>query len=928
MSGFAEDMPFFDEPNARPAAPSGIAARAMAARSGPNSAPDYLNGLNPEQRLAVETTEGPVLVLAGAGTGKTRVLTTRIAHILATGRAFPSQILAVTFTNKAAREMKQRIGHLVGEAVEGMPWLGTFHSIGVKLLRRHAELAGLKSDFTILDTDDVVRLIKQLIQAEGLDDKRWPAKQFAQMIDGWKNKGQGPADIAEGDARSFANGKGRELYKAYQERLKTLNACDFGDLLCHPIRIFRANPDVLKDYHKRFKYILVDEYQDTNTAQYMWLRLLAQRPTSPSMGEVAPRSGAGGGGSAGASHPSPPLRGDPPHPGEGKVRSAEGRKPDQASEPLRGDSRDAEGAQKRGGGGPEPAGAERPVSENKVNICCVGDDDQSIYGWRGAEVDNILRFDKDFPGATIIRLERNYRSTAHILGTASHLIAHNEGRFGKTLFTEKVAEDDEKVHVHAAWDSEEEARAVGETIETYQRAKHKLNDMAILVRASFQMREFEDRFVTLGLNYRVIGGPRFYERMEIRDALAFFRVVAQGADDLAFERIVNVPKRGLGEATIRQIHDTARSLRIPMLEAAAKLAESDELKPKPRAALREVAANFERWQKALETTPHTELAETILEESGYTDMWKNDRSVEAPGRLENLKELIRSMEEYESLRSFLEHVALVMDAEQNAELDAVNIMTLHSAKGLEFETVFLPGWEEGLFPHQRALDEGGRSGLEEERRLAYVGLTRAKKNLHLWFVSNRRIHGLWQSTIPSRFLDELPEAHVEVAESGNSYGGYGNSYGGGSFASGRGGQGAGRQNPYGASRFDNVGAEKSGAFSNTYATPGWQRAQANRTEATDRNWGSRSGHQVERIGYGETDSGYGAGRTSVKGRTIDGELVAKSVADTPSPFSVGDRVFHQKFGNGNISNIEGNKLTIDFDKAGQKRVLDGFVAAV
>ncbi|WP_245485299.1 UvrD-helicase domain-containing protein, partial [Mesorhizobium sp. M7A.F.Ca.US.001.02.1.1] len=834
---------------------------AMAARSGHNNAPDYLKGLNPEQRLAVETTEGPVLVLAGAGTGKTRVLTTRIAHILATGKAFPSQILAVTFTNKAAREMKIRIGVLIGEGnVEGMPWLGTFHSIGVKLLRRHAELAGLRSDFTILDTDDVVRLIKQLIQAEGLDDKRWPAKQFAQMIDGWKNKGQGPADIAEGDARAFANGKGRELYKAYQERLKTLNACDFGDLLCHPIRILRANPDVLKEYHKRFKYILVDEYQDTNTAQYMWLRLLAQRPQGK--------------------------------PGEIGRSSAETRA--------------------------------------TVNICCVGDDDQSIYGWRGAEVDNILRFDKDFPGATIIRLERNYRSTAHILGAASHLIAHNEGRFGKTLFTDRNDPEDGKVNVHAAWDSEEEARAIGETIEAYQRQKHNLNDMAILVRASFQMRAFEDRFITLGLNYRVIGGPRFYERLEIRDAMAFFRVVAQGADDLAFERIVNVPKRGLGEATIRQIHDTARALRIPMLEAAAKLAESDELKPKPRAALREVAANFERWQKALETTPHTELAETILEESGYTDMWKNDRSVEAPGRLENLKELIRSMEEYESLRSFLEHVALVMDAEQNAGLDAVSIMTLHSAKGLEFETVFLPGWEEGLFPHQRALDEGGRSGLEEERRLAYVGLTRAKKNLHIWFVSNRQIHGLWQSTIPSRFLEELPNAHVEVAESGNSYGGYGNSYGGGSFASGRGGQGAGRQNPYGASRFDNVGAdsEKSGAFSNTYATPGWQRAQANRTEATDRNWGSRSGHQVERIGYGETDSGYGAGRTSVKGRTIDGELVAKSVSDKPSAFNVGDRVFHQKFGNGNISAIEGNKLTIDFDKAGQKRVLDGFVAAV
>jgi DNA helicase-2/ATP-dependent DNA helicase PcrA len=573
-----------------------------------------------------------------------------------------------------------------------------------------------------------------------------------------------------------------------------------------------------------------------------------------------------------------------------------------------------------------------PASENKINICCVGDDDQSIYGWRGAEVDNILRFEKDFPGAAVIRLERNYRSTAHILGAASHLIAHNEGRLGKTLFTDRPDPEDPKVNVHAAWDSDEEARAIGETIEAHQRAGHALNDMAILVRASFQMRSFEDRFIEIGLNYRVIGGPRFYERQEIRDAMAYLRVVAQGADDLAFERIVNVPKRGLGEAAIRQIHDTARALRIPMLEAAGNLAESDELKPKPRAALREITANFARWQAALDNTPHNELAETILEESGYTDMWKNDRSAEAPGRLENLKELIRSMEEYESLRSFLEHVALVMDAEQNESLDAVSIMTLHSAKGLEFETVFLPGWEEGLFPHQRALDEGGRSGLEEERRLAYVGLTRAKKNLHLWFVSNRRIHGLWQSTIPSRFLDELPEAHVEVQEGGNSYGGYGNPYGGSSFASGRGGGSGGRQNPYGASRFDKLGetggGEKSGAFSNTYATPGWQRAQANRTEATSRNWGTRSGHQVERIGYGETDSGYGAGRGSVKGRTIDGELVAKSVADTPSAFTVGDRVFHQKFGNGNVAAIEGNKLTIDFDKAGQKKVLDGFVTGI
>ncbi|MEO4000124.1 UvrD-helicase domain-containing protein [Mesorhizobium sp. CAU 1732] len=896
MSGFPDDIPFFDEDapsgdNAQPQprAGGGIAARAMAARSGPRPA-DYLSGLNPEQRLAVETTEGPVLVLAGAGTGKTRVLTTRIAHILATGRAFPSQILAVTFTNKAAREMKHRIGVLVGEAVEGMPWLGTFHSIGVKILRRHAELAGLKSGFTILDTDDVIRLIKQLIQAEGLDDKRWPARQFAQMIDGWKNKGLGPSEIAEGDARAFANGKGRELYKAYQDRLQTLNACDFGDLLCHPIRIFRQHPDVLKEYHRRFKYILVDEYQDTNTAQYMWLRLLAQRP-----GE----------------RPSPRSRGE------------------DAGRQMRGS---ADLADENAGPSSDPSGHLLPVNgekENKVNICCVGDDDQSIYGWRGAEVDNILRFDKDFPGAAVIRLERNYRSTAHILGAAAHLIAHNEGRLGKTLFTDNPNPDDPKVIVHAAWDSEEEARAVGEEIEALQRPdangrRHNLNDMAILVRASFQMREFEDRFVTLGLNYRVIGGPRFYERAEIRDAMAYFRVVAQGADDLAFERIVNVPKRGLGEAAVRQVHDTSRALRIPMLEAAGKLAESDELKPKPRAALREVSANFARWQGLIDNTPHTELAEIILEESGYTDMWKNDRSAEAPGRLENLKELIRSMEEYESLRGFLEHVALVMDAEKNEDTDAVNIMTLHSAKGLEFDTVFLPGWEEGLFPHQRALDEGGRSGLEEERRLAYVGLTRAKRNLHLWFTSNRRIHGLWQSTIPSRFLDELPEAHVEVAETGSTYGGYGSSFGG---------RGGGRQNPYGASRFDNVGqgsqgnGQGGGAFSNTYATPGWQRAQANRTEATDRNWGSRSGHAVERIGYGEVDSGYGAGRTSVKGRTIDGELVAKSVSDSPSPYKVGDRVFHQKFGNGNVKAVEGNKLTIDFDKAGQKRVLDGFVAA-
>ncbi|TBH54901.1 ATP-dependent helicase [Rhizobium leguminosarum] len=837
MSNSFDDMPFFDEEPgemarkpqppaapaerapaapaerapAAPAAGGGIAARAMAARDG-GKRPDYLAGLNPEQTEAVETLEGPVLVLAGAGTGKTRVLTTRIAHILNTGRAFPSQILAVTFTNKAAREMKERIALLVGGAVEGMPWLGTFHSIGVKLLRRHGELVGLRSDFTILDTDDVVRLIKQIIQAEGLDDKRWPAKQFAGMIDTWKNKGLGPADIPEGDARAFANGRGRDLYFAYQARLTTLNACDFGDLLMHPIAIFRKNPDLLKEYHGRFRYILVDEYQDTNTAQYMWLRLLAQRP-----------------------------KGEP------------------------------------------------------QNVCCVGDDDQSIYGWRGAEVDNILRFEKDFPGAKVIKLERNYRSTEHILGAAAHLIAHNEGRLGKTLFTDRSDPDDVKVQVHASWDSEEEARAIGEEIEQLQRGKHLLNDMAILVRASFQMREFEDRFVTLGLNYRVIGGPRFYERLEIRDAMAYFRLVAQPADDLAFERIVNTPKRGLGDTTVRALHDYARARDIPMLAAAADIIETDELKPKARKALFDVIQSFRRWQELLENTPHTELAEQILEESGYTDMWKNDKSAEAPGRLENLKELIRSMESFESMRGFLEHVSLVMDAETNENLDAVSIMTLHSAKGLEFDTVFLPGWEEGLFPHQRSLDESGRAGLEEERRLAYVGITRAKHRCHIWFVSNRRIHGLWQSTLPSRFLDELPETHVEVAEMEQSYGGYG-----------RGG--------YGQSRFD-----KAEPFANSYSTPGWKRAQANKTDATRDNWGTRSGHAVERIGYGESGP---------KGRTIEGQLVAKSTSSEPSRFALGDRVFHLKFGNGNITGIEGNKLTIEFDRAGQKRVLDGFVERV
>jgi len=819
--------------------PGGIAARARAAAGAPD-----LADLNPEQRLAVETLDGPVLVLAGAGTGKTRVLTTRIAHILATGRARPSEILAVTFTNKAAREMKARVGVMVGQVVEGMPWLGTFHSIGVKILRRHAELVGLKPDFTILDVDDQIRLLKQLLEAENIDEKRWPARVLADLLDSWKNRGLLPDQVPAGEAASFAGGKGKKLYAAYQDRLKVLNATDFGDLLLESIRLFRERPEVLRQYQGRFKYILVDEYQDTNVAQYLWLRLLGQSTSSP---------------------PSlPAVAGD-----------------------------DAQSS-------PQPT---RVVK----NICCVGDDDQSIYGWRGAEVDNILRFEHDFPGAKIIRLERNYRSTGHILAAASHLIAHNQGRLGKTLRTEDEA--GAKVEVTSCWDSEEEARAIGEEIEQLQRndgsgRPHPLDEIAILVRASFQMREFEDRFVTLGLPYRVIGGPRFYERAEIRDALAYLRVVHTAADDLAFERIVNVPKRGLGDATVQLLHDHARKQRVPLTEAARAVIATDELKPKPRGALRDLVAAFDRWRAQKDALPHTELAQIVLDESGYTEMWQKDRSADAAGRLENLKELIRSMEEFENLAGFLEHISLVMDTEKS-EGEAVSIMTLHSAKGLEFDTVFLPGWEEGLFPHQRTLDDQGKAGLEEERRLAHVGITRARRRVKIYFAANRRMHGLWSSNIPSRFLDELPEAHVDVTASKGGFSGYGNT---------------------GASRFDEMTH-----FGSSYGTPGWQRAQRRRGFDEDADaYSVDDDVMADARSAGARGGVHGGARSKTRRRlpfTIEGELVAKSTG-TVSAFSVGDRVFHQKFGNGNITAIDGNKLIVQFDKAGEKRVVDSFVERV
>ena len=765
--------------------PGGLADRARA-----KLAPAYLSGLNAEQRQAVEALDGPVLVLAGAGTGKTRVLTTRIAHIIATGRARTHEILSVTFTNKAAREMKERIAVLIGPVAEGMPWLGTFHSISTKILRRHAELVGLKSSFTILDTDDQIRLMKQVIQAENVDEKRWPARGLANLIDGWKNRGLEPKAVPAGEATAFGNGKGGQLYAAYQARLKTLNAADFGDLLLECLRLFRENADVLQQYQGRFKYMLVDEYQDTNVVQYLWLRMLAQ---------------------------------------------------------------------------------------GRHNVCCVGDDDQSIYGWRGAEVDNILRFEHDFPGATVVRLERNYRSTGHILGAAAHLIAHNDDRLGKTLFTDDAL--GEKPSVTGVWDSEEEARVIGDEIESLQRKGQSLDEIAILVRASFQMREFEERFITLGLPYRVIGGPRFYERMEVRDALAYMRCVAQPADDLAFERIFNTPKRGLGDSTLQVIHNTARARTIPLIQAARELVETDEFKAKQRQTIRALMESFARWSGLVGTMPASQLAELILEESGYTDMWSKDRTAEAAGRLENLKEFVRSMEAFPDLGAFLDHVALVTDADNNETGEHVSIMTLHGAKGLEFETVFLPGWEEGLFPHQRSLDDNGRAGLEEERRLAYVGLTRAKRRARLYFATNRRIHGLWQSTIPSRFVDELPEAHVEVTEAAQTK----------------------RWGGYGMSRFD-----RNDSFASPYATPGWQRAQRGGTDRAK-------------------DFAENRGPLRREGRLIEGELVATSVAQ--SGFSSGARIFHQKFGPGTIALVDGNKLTVDFDKAGRKMVLDSFVQA-
>jgi DNA helicase II / ATP-dependent DNA helicase PcrA len=771
-----DDIPFDD--SAPAARPGGIAARAMAAAA--PAEPPYLKTLNESQTEAVVTTDGPVLVLAGAGTGKTRVLVTRIAHILNLGLAKPWEILSVTFTNRAAREMSDRVGDLVGGAVDGI-WLGTFHSIGVRILRQHAELVGLKNNFTIIDRDDQLRVLKQLLKAENIDEKRWPARALGGIIDRWKDRGLTWQQVQHEDAGEFAMGKTTALYREYQQRLLTQNAADFGDLLLHCLTLFTQHKDILDIYHRRFRYILVDEYQDTNVAQYLWLRLLAQ---------------------------------------------------------------------------------------GQKNICCVGDDDQSIYGWRGAEIGNILRYEEDFAGAKVIRLERNYRSTPHILAAASALIAHNEGRLGKTLWTDMT--EGEKVRVRGFWDGEEEARAIAEDVEDLQRKGHQLDEISILVRAGYQTREFEDRFLTIGVPYRVIGGPRFYERREIRDAIAYLRVISQPEDGMAFERIVNVPKRGLGEVTVQAMHKVARAGQIALLQASQELLGTDELRAQARTSLGNLLESFARWRAMKDQLPLPELVETVLDESGYTEMWQRDKSIDAPGRLDNLRELVHSVGEYESLTDFLDHVSLVMDHDTGPDEDMVNIMTLHAAKGLEFDTVFLPGWEEGLFPNQRSLDEGGTSALEEERRLAHVGMTRARKMLRISFAQSRRTFAEWQSAIPSRFIDELPIESVEVAAEASVWG---QAY----------------------SRDDDE----------THGEP------------VEKPWDSPGRRRMR--------------RRNNRGVTRDGQLIearAELVDFDERPtgsFSEGDRVFHQKFGYGQIESIDGNRLEIQFDKAGSKKVIDSFV---
>ena len=633
---------------------------------------EYLKNLNEQQKEAVSYLNGPLLIVAGAGSGKTKVLTSRIVHIIKQKKAFPNQIIAVTFTNKAAKEMQNRVSKILKKEATGLSWLGTFHSISAKLLRKHAPAVGLKSNYSIIDQDDQVRLVKNICKAENIDIKKISPKYILSIIDNWKNKGWYPEEVILKKKDVLEKGF-LKIYKIYQSKLMDLNACDFGDLILHCVKIFEKNSDIRKLYSKNFKYILVDEYQDTNLIQSKWLNYLA---------------------------------------------------------------------------------------EYNENICCVGDDDQSIYSWRGAEIKNFLKFDKIYENTKIIRLEKNYRSTQNILSVASKLIENNQNRVGKKLYTN--SDNGELVSLNCYNNGRDEATGVGDRIEKLKK-KYSLNNISILVRAIFQTREFEERFLKIGLPYRIIGGIKFYERAEIKDCIAYLRIIHQAQDDLSFERIINVPKRSIGDSTIKQINEYAKKNELSLEVASKKLLENNKIKPKTKIGLTSFLNLIEKWRNDFNVKKfgHIKLLQTILDESSYSQMLKNKKDLENENRLENIKELLNAMKEFDNLESFLEHVALATSIDKNWEGQKVNLMTIHASKGLEFDVVFLPGWEEGLFPHQKSIEEKGEKGLEEERRLAYVGITRAKKLVNISFSMNRFYQGDWIDSIASRFIDELPNEHLE-----------------------------------------------------------------------------------------------------------------------------------------------------------------------
>ena len=632
----------------------------------------YLETLNKSQLEAVKNTEGPNLVLAGAGTGKTRVLTTRVAHIIDSKLAFPSQILCVTFTNKAAREMSERIQNLVSVRMDRMPWIGTFHSIGAKIIRNHAEVIGLKPSFTILDKDDQLSLIKQILKSENLDQSKYVPKYIQSRIDQWKNKALNPNDIKADSLDNMSDDKTLNIYKLYQQRLFQINCLDFGDLLLQCINLFK-NEDVLKRYSENFKYVLVDEYQDTNTAQYQWLKYL---------------------------------------------------------------------------------------SSANQNICCVGDDDQSIYSWRGAEIDNMLRFEKDFDNTKTTRLEENYRSTNNILKSASSLISYNEARLGKELYSDQGNGD--PVYIHLVNSSRDEATFVAQEIMKLRDENPDLNNIAVLVRAVFQSREIEEALIRYSVPYRIIGGIRFYERAEIKDAVSYLRIVYENQDDVAFERAIMTPKRGVGEKSFNKIIEVSKNKRISLFQASKLLAGTDEVNKKASSSLEEFIQVIERGISMIETTQYPEILKVLLDESGYMEMLKNDKNVSAQTKIENIKELIIAMEDYNSIEEFLEHISLVTSVDENNEDNKVSLMTLHAAKGLEYDFIFLPGWEEGLFPHQKTIDESGNKGIEEERRLAYVGITRARKTVNISTSMSRRFQNNWMPSLQSRFIEELDQDLVKT----------------------------------------------------------------------------------------------------------------------------------------------------------------------